>query len=162
MKILLAVKDKDTGLALVDFAERLFSAKSRSYVVMHVIPAISSYVSFAPLPELIDDCVRRDRAEGDEVVQAVAAQLRENGESVVLEKLVVEGNPAEEILTVSQKLGCDLILLNFSGANAIDKWLWGNVSAAVTARARCATLLVHSVTNDRSHPVVEGRKVTAV
>lgn len=146
MKILLSAKNEDTGLALADFAVKRFSGKGHCFYVVHVIPPITSYVSFAAVPELIDEFVSRDRASGIEIVQSVAKRLKQRGVCAgEIEELVAEERPAEGILSAAEATGCDLILLHDSGASGLQQWLCGSVSAAVTTKSGCSVLLVNPV-----------------
>lgn len=146
MKILLSVKNENAGLELADFAVKHFFGNEHQFCILHVIPPITAYVSLAAVPELIDDCVRRDRALGVKIVDAVATSLKTNGvRANEIEELIAEGNPVEEIVSLSRTAGTDLILLYHSQSSGLQNWLCGNVSTAVVARADCTVLLVNPI-----------------
>jgi nucleotide-binding universal stress UspA family protein len=58
-------------------------------------------------------------------------------------KLLLEGDPAEEIVKIAEKENVDLIILG-TGKNRIDKRLLGSVSEKVIHSAPCTVLLVRT------------------
>ena len=55
---------------------------------------------------------------------------------------VSEGDPREEILTMAEEWGADLIVVGARGLGAVKAALMGSVSQAVTRHAHCAVLVV--------------------
>jgi nucleotide-binding universal stress UspA family protein len=59
-----------------------------------------------------------------------------------LERLVVEGGPAEEIVEITREWPCDLIVMGTHGRTGIRRMLMGSVAEAVLRGAPCPVLTV--------------------
>ena len=57
-------------------------------------------------------------------------------------QLIVEGNPADEILRLADKMGADLIAMGSHGRTGVLRLLMGSVSRKVLDQARCPVLIV--------------------
>jgi nucleotide-binding universal stress UspA family protein len=55
-----------------------------------------------------------------------------------------EGDPAQEILTLAQDVGCDLIVLGTHGRTGLPRLLMGSVAEKVLRGASCPVLTVKS------------------
>lgn len=53
-----------------------------------------------------------------------------------------EGQPADEIVSLSRDLGVDLIVLGHRGLNAAGRFILGSVSESVLHKAHCPVLIV--------------------
>jgi nucleotide-binding universal stress UspA family protein len=58
------------------------------------------------------------------------------------EPIVLNGNPAEEIIKVAAKRHADMIVIGAKGLGAIDRILLGSVSTQVMQYANCPVLIV--------------------
>jgi nucleotide-binding universal stress UspA family protein len=61
---------------------------------------------------------------------------------VPIERRVVEGDPAEEIVRVARDVPCDLIVLGTHGRSGLERLLMGSVAEQVVRRAVCPVLTV--------------------
>ena len=66
-----------------------------------------------------------------------------NEANVTWERVVGNGVPAEEILTLAEKHAADLIVIGRHGANALQRFLMGSVSDRVVRHAQCDVYVVH-------------------
>ena len=55
---------------------------------------------------------------------------------------VEDGHPAEMILTLADRNGCDLIVLGRRGISAVERFLLGGVSSSVVGHSKCDVLVV--------------------
>jgi nucleotide-binding universal stress UspA family protein len=59
-----------------------------------------------------------------------------------VERRVVEGNPAAEILRAAEESNCDLIVMASHGRTGAKRIILGSVAEAVLRRSRCPVLIV--------------------
>lgn len=143
MKILLAARDESDGILLTDYVAKNFSNKEHEFVIVHVIPPVTSYVGLAPVAELLDEAIRLDHQTAREIVRTVSSRLKTNGlvGEDDTDELVVEGNIADEILRAANLLNCDLIIVGRSQRKGLQKWLLSSPIARVATSSQCATLV---------------------
>lgn len=135
-----------TILHPTDFSERarnaflMACAMARDYgarlLVAHVVPAPVMGFGQGVIP-----------VEGVEPPEARMAQLEEYvGEhgSLVVEKHLLEGDPATEILRLAEDVHCDLIILGTHGWTGLRRLLLGSVAESVMRRASCPVLTVRT------------------
>jgi nucleotide-binding universal stress UspA family protein len=120
-----------------DNAFRLACALARDHnaplLVLHVqAPAViyGEGMMAAPPPDYTEGL--RQQLEG---VQA-------HDPRVVIERKLVEGDPATEILRVAREAGCDLIVLGTHGWRGLRRLLMGSVAETVVRKAPCPVLTV--------------------
>lgn len=88
------------------------------------------------------------------IKKMMVAELKKRGEKVLsamekrfqkpnidFQKMLVEGDPADEIIKVAEKENADIIVIG-TGKSKIDKHLLGSVSEKVVHSAPCTILLV--------------------
>ena len=59
-----------------------------------------------------------------------------------IERVLREGNPAEEIVRLAGERGCDLIVMGTHGRRRLGRLLMGSVAEQVLRRAPCPVLTV--------------------
>jgi nucleotide-binding universal stress UspA family protein len=69
-------------------------------------------------------------------------RLRSSYPGVRIERRLIEGSIAEEILRTSEEYSCDLIVMGTHGRMGLDRMLMGSVAEEVLRRARCPVLTV--------------------
>jgi nucleotide-binding universal stress UspA family protein len=67
-----------------------------------------------------------------------------------LEHLVVEGDPATEILRVAREHRCDLIVMGTHGRSGLTRLLMGSVAEEVVRKASCLVLAVKTAPSEAS------------
>jgi nucleotide-binding universal stress UspA family protein len=81
---------------------------------------------------------------GKEILDSMGHEFQSPGLNMIkFHKLLLEGDPAEEIVKTAEKKEFDLIVLG-TGKNRIDKRLLGSVSEKVIHSAPCTVLLVRT------------------
>jgi len=104
-------------------------------VVLHVMIPSASPLLRAPLPDPLRS------AESQRPV-AHLPWPQPSGPPVRIEHRVAEGDPAEEVLRLSQALSCDLIVMGTHGKTGLGRFLTGSVAEAVLRKAECPVLVV--------------------
>lgn len=121
----------------------------------HVIGVAESMLA-GPLPSWLEKRVRDpdtaavaqawEREHADEVrelagrLEAFKLSLPEAFHAA--STVVVEGNPAEKIISTAQSAGDDLIVVGRTPTDALSRWLLGSTSEAVIVHADASVLLV--------------------
>ena len=92
------------------------------------------------MPGLKEKILELMQEEGQQATQFVEdhAQMSE----VPCHKIVAQGNPSEELLKVSQKLGMDLLIMGSLGRTGMEKILLGNVAEKVVLQSTIPVLLI--------------------
>lgn len=84
------------------------------------------------------------RSRGEEILDSLAQEFESpNYPRVTFRKMLLEGNPADEIVKLAEKEEVDIIVLG-TGKNIVDKKLLGSVSEKVVHSAPCTILLVRT------------------
>lgn len=97
--------------------------------VAHVIPAASSGVD-----------ARNAREQAWYALSKLVGEGPEREAS--LERHILEGSPAEQLLALSDRVGADLIVLGVGNRSAVSRTLLGSVAQSVAERATVSVLLV--------------------
>jgi nucleotide-binding universal stress UspA family protein len=102
--------------------------------VLHVLPvpiAVFGNGIVPPEPENF-------REEMKEKLRATASPVPE----VRLERMLVDGEPASEILRIATEQKCDMIVMGTHGWTGLTRLLMGSVAEKVVRKAPCAVLTV--------------------
>lgn len=128
MKILLPVDGSALSLEAVRFAVRLLKdGLSGSAVLANVQEPASLYeLLVAHDPEMID---RVSAEAGMHTLQAAQAEL--DSAAVDYEIEVAKGDPAHTIIDISERFGCDVIVMGARGTSALRSAMMGSVSNEV-------------------------------
>lgn len=110
---------------------------------------IGIYVVDTSVPFLTPKKVKEMMSEelsqrGKEILDKMEQEFQSpTSHKINFHKLLLEGDPAEEIVKVAEKEKVDLIILG-TGKNMMDKRLLGSVSEKVIHSAPCTVLLVRT------------------
>jgi nucleotide-binding universal stress UspA family protein len=76
---------------------------------------------------------------------------------VVIERHLVEGDPAMEILRMAREADCDLIVMGTHGRTGLGRLLMGSVAEAVVRKAACPVLTIKTPTpmGKSVHPTLQ-------
>ncbi len=80
------------------------------------------------------------REEGDVAIKYIEYLAKKEG--LHIEKLIVTGNPAEEILKLAEENSVDLIVMGTLGRSGIEKFLLGSVADKVIRNSTIPVLVV--------------------
>ena len=110
---------------------------------------IGLYVVDTSVPFLTPNKVKEMMTEelterGNEILDKMEKRFKSTDHNIInFHKLLLEGDPAEEIVKTAEKEEVDLIILG-SGKTRIDKRLLGSVSEKVIHSTPCTVLLVRT------------------
>lgn len=138
-KILCAVDFSEHSPMVADYAKTLAQAMDAQVICLYVAPSLSQYVGFHVPPSSIENFVGEIVAGAD---STMAGFLSEHLGGTKVEGRVVTGYAAEEILTLADEQGCDLIIMGTHGRRGIDRILFGSVAEKVVKSARCPVLTI--------------------
>ncbi len=85
--------------------------------------------SYSPTDVSIEGLKRILRQEGDKAIRYVEDLAKKEGLDV--EKWIIEGQPAKEILKLAEEQSVDLIVMGTLGRSGIEKFLLGSVADKV-------------------------------
>lgn len=80
---------------------------------------------------------------GREILNSMEEQLHDTCQGIKFKKILLEGNPADEIVKTAENENIDLIIMG-TGKSRLDKHLLGSVSEKVVHSAPCSVLLVRT------------------
>ena len=142
-RILCAVDFSDCSLAAWDYALSLARGAGATLAIIHVVGALP--VACDPLMGSPVDLAGYQLAAetfGRERLQALVTAAASKG--VIVEPLIVSGQPHHEILRQAAAWGSDLIVLGIHGKNPIDRLMFGATAEPVVRRAECPVLTVRA------------------
>ena len=119
----------------LDYAMSLAQENAAALAVVHVIETHPMYVDFAP-PAAIDLHAWIEQATS-RLHRMVPDRVRS---ACSVAELVREGTPSREILTLTQEVDADLIVLGVRGRRAADVLFFGSTTHHVIREAPCAVL----------------------
>ncbi len=100
---------------------------------------LPGYMSVQGMKESLMDLM------GDESEKAVAdVEDMAKSAGVACHKKVAGGNPADELLKISQEMGADLLVMGSIGKSGLSKFLLGSVAEKVVRHSKVPVLLVPS------------------
>jgi nucleotide-binding universal stress UspA family protein len=80
----------------------------------------------------------------DEVLKRQLQDLRPADPKVAVERLLVVGDPADEITRLAREHHCDLIIVGTHGRTGLSRLLLGSVAELILRKAPCPVLTVKS------------------
>ena len=137
-KILVPVDGSDQALKAIDFAANLAKQDDATIHLLHVykLPII---------PEGMGEYVISDRIElqalGDQIISVAQDEVRKKGGQHI-EATVMEGDPAERIITYAKDHDVDMIVMGSRGLGSFKGLLLGSVSNKVSHRADRTCVIV--------------------
>lgn len=121
---------------------------SRGKALIVYVADISKYMSSAGLippfggisPEAVDSIVASIKEAGEKAVLQVSKLAEASG--VTSESLIVEGDPASEILRIAEDNKADVIVMGSIGKTGLEKFLMGSVAEKVVRNSKLPVLIV--------------------
>lgn len=145
MKILLATDGSAHSKAAVEeVARRPFPPKT-SVRIVSVIDRISLTRNMGPLGGLSEYYAEADRnaiKSAEDAIENAAKLLRKKNILLTITTAVIEGSPKSAIIEEAEKYGVDLIVVGSHGYGAIERFMLGSVSHAVSLHAKCSVEIV--------------------
>ncbi len=155
-KILIATDGSDYVKKAVIHAVEIAKLSGAKLYAVYVIekkppPSIKSYFSIDIPTGGVKEILRKEglntdielrilREEGEVAIKYIEDMAKKEG--LRMEKLIVTGNPAEEILKIAEENSIDLIVMGTLGKSGIEKFLLGSVADKVIRNSTIPVLVV--------------------
>jgi nucleotide-binding universal stress UspA family protein len=137
-KILVPTDFTENSLGAFHIAAALARDHGGKLLALHVREApIAPYVPYGagPPPQTDARTFMLDKLE----------HLRVLDQTIVLEYVLIDGAPAEEIVKAAADRHCDLIVMGTHGRTSLSQLLMGSVAIEVSRKAPCPVLTVRQV-----------------
>ena len=145
MKIILAIDGSAHSKAAVQeiakrpFADntkvRIISAYEKTSLTMKMEP-------MGALRQYHSKLEQKALEAAEKATEEAAIVLRKKNPSLIVTTKVIRDSPKSAILKEAEKFGADLIIVGSHGAGAIERFLLGSVSHAVSLHAKCSVEIV--------------------
>ncbi|MCZ7356176.1 MAG: universal stress protein [Candidatus Methanoperedens sp.] len=137
-KILIATDGSEYTKKAVDYGIDLAKNTEARLYAIYVIDT-AAFASI-PMDAAWESMYELLRQEGDEATKYVADKA--SAEGLDLERLTIEGHPAEEIIKYAEKNSVDLIVMGTLGKSGLDRFLLGSVAEKVVRISKIPVLVV--------------------
>ncbi|RAP53585.1 MAG: hypothetical protein BZ138_00435 [Methanosphaera sp. rholeuAM270] len=144
-KILLTSDGSKNSDYAIKHALQIASDESAEIIVLHVVD--SKHLSSLPDEALDKDDVDFNTHSNTvlkhviEVIDKIKSKYN-IGDQVNVRTLIVEGNPADQIINVCKKEGIDMIIMANSGKHKLDRFLLGSVTEKTIREAPVPVLVI--------------------
>lgn len=138
-KILIATDGSEYTKKAVDYGVDLAVSTGAKLYAIYIVDT-AAFASI-PMDAAWESMYQLLREEGDEATQYVADKAA--SENLEVERLTIEGHPAEEITGFAEKNSIDLIIMGTLGKSGLDRFLLGSVAEKVVRTSRIPVLVVH-------------------
>lgn len=138
-KILCAVDFSDYSPMVADYANMIAGCVGAQVVVLYVAPSLSQYVGFHVPPSSIESFVGEIVTGAEDTMNEF---IKGNFKDMNVVGKVVTGYPAEEVLSIAEAEGADMIIMGTHGRKGIDRILFGSVAEKVVKSSKVPVLTV--------------------
>lgn len=141
-KIMVATDGSEQARKAVDTAIEMSRLGVKKLYAVHVIPQ-ADYRSSMPLSsdlEWVKTMGDYLRMEGEEAISY--AENAGNAANVKIEPVILEGNPANEIVDFAEENDIDLIVMGTHGKSGVNRFLVGSVAENVVRYSNKTVLVV--------------------
>ena len=152
-RILVPIDFTETSERALDYAVELARKLGAEITVMHAYELPIYGFPDGALVASVDVATRISQAS-QEGLQAAVEKRRNCG--VEMRAILRDGPPADEIATVADEIGADLVVLGTHGRRGLRRAIMGSVAEEVIRACQCPVLTIH----DTGEPS-KGRRVRA-
>ena len=136
-KILVPIDGSENSKKALDFALDLSSKIGSALVLVHAIEVpISSY----KYHRVADSLLTVLESSGRSLLKTFESRAASRG--IRCEGVLVHGDPTTQILRVSNRKGCDCIIMGKRGLGRFERMLLGSVSDRIARLARVPVVIV--------------------
>jgi nucleotide-binding universal stress UspA family protein len=121
-----------------EFALRLAVSLAREYGAELVL----AHVDEPPLPIATEGMLITPTLIDLETVRARLDEVHVDDSVIPVRRVLVEGDPATEILQLADDTKCDLIVMGTHGRTGLLRLIMGSVAEQIVRRAKCPVLTV--------------------
>ena len=110
-------------------------------VLLRIIEPLNKYMVYAGIGQKALREIRKEfLAQTGEYLAKTADQLKKKG--INAETVIIEGEPADEILNYADKKQADLIIMSTHGSSGLTRWAFGSVSDKVIRHSPVPVLVI--------------------
>lgn len=136
-KIVVATDGSDHAKKAIDFASDIASRYEAKMYIIHVV---------FPLPSMlrgydIDKIEENQHKVAEEIIASAEREVKKKGLKDY-QSLMLDGDPAQEIIEFARSQGVDMIIMGSHGAGRTEMLLLGSVSHKVCHLADCTCVTV--------------------
>jgi nucleotide-binding universal stress UspA family protein len=144
-KILVATDGSETSMRALDIAIGIVKASGASVTAVYVMDMqrLSQLPGYASMTGFKDNLTELMLKEGREAMAEIEDKACDAG--VIFERIVAQGDPAEELLKLCSQSGFDLIVMGTIGKAGLKKFLLGSVAEKVVRHSQVPVLVVPAV-----------------
>jgi len=141
-RIMVATDGSDVSLHAAEAAVNLAKIAGAGVTAIYVLdmPRLNQLHGYTSFPGLKDKLLELMRKEGEKATAEIEQMALDAG--VDYDKILAEGNPAEEIIRLSLERGMDLLIMGSIGRSGLAKMLLGSVAEKVVCQSLVPVLLV--------------------
>lgn len=127
-----------------DFSEQSKSALTMACAIARDTRARITLVHVSPPPMASGEvyAIITDSREVRQELRERLEQMVPAGSSIPFDLVLVEGDPARQILRVASEKNCDLIVIGTHGRKGLTRMLMGSVAEEVVRNAECPVLTI--------------------
>jgi len=137
-KILIATDGSEYTKNSIDYGIDLAKNTQAKLHVLYVIDT-AAFASI-PMDAAWESMYELLKQEGDEATRYAAE--RAEAEGLTVERLTIEGHPAEEIIKYAEKNSINVIVMGTLGKSGLDRFLLGSVAEKVVRASKIPVLVV--------------------
>jgi nucleotide-binding universal stress UspA family protein len=90
--------------------------------------------------EWVEDSTKKAAEFAQNYLNGIAQELRKD--NLVVNPVILQGSPAELILSYAEKNGVDLIITSTHGRSGVSRWVFGSVADRVVHHSSVPVLIV--------------------
>jgi len=141
-KILIATDGSETSMRAAEMAVSIGKKTGAAVTAVYVVDVhrLAQLPGYAAMPGIKDNLMELMFTEGGEAEAEIEDMARDAG--VAYERVVAEGDPGEEVLTLCRDPGFDLIVLGTIGKSGLKRFLLGSVAEKVVRHSHVPVLVV--------------------
>ncbi len=156
MRVLIAVDDPSSSVAIIDFVADCGLYRDASFRVIHVMNPIMvnehPAIAYAPF---LEPATNQYAGEAREMIDAATKRLHDKvSKPALINADVLLGLPTTVIIEQARKWPADIIVIGSHGRSGFKQFLLGSVSREVVAKAPCSVLVVRLDQNHQSEPKI--------
>ena len=139
-KILIATDGSDYTKNSVEYGIDLAKSTEAKLHAVYVVDT-AAFASI-PMDAAWESMYELLRQEGEEATKYVSDKAWEEGLEV--ERVTIEGHPADEIIKYAEKNDISLIIMGTLGKSGLDRFLLGSVAEKVVRNSKIPVLVVRA------------------
>jgi nucleotide-binding universal stress UspA family protein len=137
-KLLIGIDGSGPSRAAIDAGVALAAQLNATVALLHVVDVAAAFGADPAVPD--EDALAQLRAFGKKLMEATLERVRKTLEPE--RAVVVEGDPAETLISLARDWRADAIVIGSDSRGRLAQFLLGTTADAVIRRAPCPVLTV--------------------